>query len=97
MIQDLDSGSSKHPDQLWGPTQPLIQWVQAALCLGKSGPGMRLSTNLHLVLRLRMSAAKQTFRLCIHGICKENFTLYPVLLHPGNQSQKWWNILVMGT
>jgi hypothetical protein len=50
-----------------------------------------------LVLRLRMSAAIQTFPLCMHGICKENFTLYPVLLHPGNQFQKLQNLLVMGT
>ena len=88
------SSFQKHPDQFWGPTQPLIQWVPAALYLGKSGPGMRLTTNLHLVLRL--SAAIQTFPLCIHGTCKENFTLYPVLLHPGNQSQKWQNFLVRG-
>ena len=64
MIQDLDSGSGKrfssfqkHPDQLWGLTQPLIQWVPAALCLRETGPGMRLTTNLHLEQRLRMSAA----------------------------------------
>jgi hypothetical protein len=48
---------------------------------------------LHLVLRL--SAAIQIFPQYIHGICKENFTFYPVLLSPENQSQKGWNILVM--
>ena len=82
------SSFKKHPDQLWGPTQPLIQWVPAALYLGKSDPGMSLTP---------FSAAILTFPLCINGICKENFTLYPMLLYPGNQSQKWQNILVIGS
>lgn len=80
---------------LFSKTSRPILGAPAALYLGKSGPGMRLTTNLHLVLRL--STAIQTHPLCIHGICKEKFTLYPVLLHPGNQSQKWQNILVMGS
>jgi hypothetical protein len=37
-----------------GPTQPPIQWVLGALSLGVKWPGVKLTTHLHLVLRVRM-------------------------------------------
>jgi hypothetical protein len=40
-----------------GPTQPPIHWVLDALPLGWSGQGMKLTTHLHLVPRLRMCEA----------------------------------------
>jgi len=40
-----------------GPTQPPIQWVPGILSRGYSGRGVKLTTHLHLVLRLRMRGA----------------------------------------
>jgi hypothetical protein len=40
-----------------GPTQLLVQWVPGALSLGVKRPGVKLTTQLHLVPRSRMSGA----------------------------------------
>jgi hypothetical protein len=37
-----------------GPTQSTIQWLPVALSLSVSGHGVRLATDLHVQLRLRM-------------------------------------------
>jgi len=49
--------SKCHPDRLWSPLQPCIQCVLGALSLGIRWLGQRLSTNLYIVLRLRMHGA----------------------------------------
>jgi len=45
------------PDWLWGPIHLPIQWVSEALFPGKSGWSVKLTTDPHLVPRLRMSRA----------------------------------------
>lgn len=40
-----------------GPTQPLILWMHGAVSLAVMQPGCVLTTDLHLVLRLRMHGA----------------------------------------
>jgi hypothetical protein len=40
-----------------GSTQPPIQWVPGLFSWRQSGQGMKLTTHLHLVLRLRMLGA----------------------------------------
>jgi hypothetical protein len=40
-----------------GPTQPAAQWVPGAVSAGTKRPGMKLSTQLHLVSRLGISGA----------------------------------------
>jgi hypothetical protein len=53
-----------------GPTQPPVQWVPGVLSPGlKRGRGVTLTTNLHLVLRSRMSRSytsspSKTFMVC---------------------------------
>jgi hypothetical protein len=37
-----------------GPKQPLVQWILGALYLGLSGWGMKLTTYLHILLRLHI-------------------------------------------
>jgi hypothetical protein len=49
--------SSPRPDRLWGPTQPPIQWVPGALSLGVKRSGVKLTTELHLVLKPRKRGA----------------------------------------
>jgi hypothetical protein len=36
-----------------GPTQPPVQWVLGSLSLGVKWPGVKLTTHLHLVPRLK--------------------------------------------
>ena len=48
------SFSRKSRLALW-PIQPTIQWVPGLFSGGAKIPGVKLTTNLHPVLRLRMS------------------------------------------
>jgi len=61
MIQDFIHSRSKRscsspkcPDQLWGP-QSLFHTYQGFFLWGLYGQGIRFTTHLHLVLRLRIS------------------------------------------
>jgi hypothetical protein len=49
--------AQKHPDQHLCPLQPPIQWVKGALSPGLKESGVNLTTDLHLVSRVRTSAA----------------------------------------
>jgi len=49
--------TQKHPDQLLCLIQPPIQWVIGALSPGLKQSGVNLTTDLHLVSRLRTSGA----------------------------------------
>ena len=54
------------------PTQPPIQQVQCLAPHGRSGWGVRMTTHLHLMRRLRMSAAIHPFPL--HNLMAYNRT-----------------------
>jgi len=53
-----------------GTTQLLIQWVPEAGCLssGLSGRGVKLTTHLHLVPRLRLRGAIPPLAIHIQGV-----------------------------
>jgi hypothetical protein len=54
-----------------GPSYPLVQWVPAAL-----SAGMKLTTHLQLVLRLRMiEAIPPLLPICLHSVYRDNFTV----------------------
>jgi hypothetical protein len=63
-----------------GPTQPPIQWVPGTLSLGVKRPGVKLTTHLHLVPRLKISGAIHPLTLRLHGVVlslkkhRDNFT-----------------------
>jgi hypothetical protein len=42
------------PDQRWGPTQPLVEWVPGNLTRGQSGLSVKLTNHLHTVPIYRM-------------------------------------------
>jgi hypothetical protein len=39
LVGSMILSSPRHPDPLWGPTQPPIQWVLGALSTGVKRPG----------------------------------------------------------
>ena len=42
----------------------------------KDGQGVRLTTHLHVVSRLRMTKAKPLLPICLHSVYKDSFTLH---------------------
>jgi hypothetical protein len=52
-----DEISSPHSNRLWGPLSLLSNVYRVLLPLGQSGRGVKFTTHLHLVLKLRMRGA----------------------------------------
>ena len=71
----------KRPDRLWGP--PYVPWVQ-----GKNGRGVKLTTQPHLLLRLRVSGEIPLLPLCAF-IASTGKTL-PLLLPKKRGGGKVW-------
>jgi hypothetical protein len=59
--------AQKHPDQLLCPLQPPIQWVIGVLSQGLKQSSVNLTTDLHLVSRVRTSGAKPPPPMSFHG------------------------------
>jgi hypothetical protein len=55
-------------NQALGPIQPPIKWVPGALSPRVSGRGVKLTTRLHLVPRLRMHGVVPPLVQCLHGV-----------------------------
>jgi hypothetical protein len=49
-------------------TQMPIQLVPGAVFLGESGRGVKLTTHLHLVLRIRIVERYLHAHMCLHGV-----------------------------
>jgi hypothetical protein len=76
MICDLNSSwgksvFSKTSRLALGPTQPSVQWVLGALSLGVKWAVHGLTTDHHLMLRLR---CVELSPICLCSIYKDNFT-----------------------
>ena len=41
---------------------------------GKGRHVVKLTTHLHLILRLNMNEAAPSFPICLHGVYRDNFT-----------------------
>jgi hypothetical protein len=69
-----------------GPIQPPVRCVPGAL-----SPGVKLTTHLHLVLRLRIHGAvpslPHTYSWCVNNIieCSDSFTGFAAFLSPSKQ------------
>jgi hypothetical protein len=50
-----------------GSTQPPVQWIMETSSLGESDQGMRFTTQLHLVQRLRRWSYNSTPPMCLPG------------------------------
>jgi hypothetical protein len=51
-----------------GPTQPPIQWIPGALSRGVNGRGMKPTTHLHLLPKLRMVELYLHSPIRLHGL-----------------------------
>jgi hypothetical protein len=52
----------------WGPTQPHIQWIPAALSLGVKWLDVKLTTDLHIMARSKKLELYLHSPICLHGI-----------------------------
>jgi len=75
-----------------GPIHPPIQWVSEALFPVKSGWSVKLTTDHHLVPRLRMirAAALLSYMPSWHVLGHQYFTLAPNLEFSGNKRNWSW-------
>lgn len=64
-----------------GPTRPVIQWVLGTLLPRQSSQGMRLTTHLYLVLKLRISGTIPLVP-CMLACTVDNFTC--IFIHENN-------------
>jgi hypothetical protein len=78
-IQGLNHGrkrffsSPKCPNQFWDPFSLLFLKNQNSFPRVKQQPGVKLTTHLHLVSRLRVHGV-HLYSPCPHSIDKDNFT-----------------------
>jgi hypothetical protein len=70
----------KHPGQLWGSTQPSIQWVPWALSPEVIVHGHEVDHSLPLLVWLRISGALLQSLICLNGMRRGNFTFHFLLL-----------------
>jgi hypothetical protein len=80
--------SPQHPDWLWSPPSLLSNGYWGLYPQEESSRGVKLTTNLHLVLRSRMVEVNLHSLICLHGIVlnyiiknRDNFTYTFTLTH----------------
>ena len=61
--------TSNHSDGLWGPPSLLFNAYWELCTHGQSGRGLGLTTQVHFVLRLRMSSAIPPFPVYVFLVC----------------------------
>jgi hypothetical protein len=66
--------SAKHLDQLWGPPSLLHNGSGGIFPSDTSGKGVKLTTHLHRVPKLRIHGHKPPLPIRLHGVHQEKFT-----------------------
>jgi hypothetical protein len=72
LLQDVQTGSGAHPAS-YGMGTGVLSWEY-------SSQGMKATTHLELVTRLKRSTAIPPLLLCLHGTHRENFMFYLLLM-----------------
>jgi hypothetical protein len=69
---------SRRQARLWNPDSLLFKWVPGFIA-GVKWLGMHLTIHLHLVWRLKMSAAIPALTLCAFMVCKGQLYFVKIL------------------